>query len=128
MHGIIIMMMECGSTGRTGLAIKRSTCFTYYRNNRNNLFSMATSKCKMRHVIVLMTAKTVVRIALIVANNIDNLCMHVYGEVHSNVLVLLLLAIDTSVRGVFKLALANASWHISLHLYRVLKEAISSLS
>ncbi len=41
-----------------------------------------------------MTAKTVVRIALIVANNIDNLCMHVYGEVHSNVLVLLLLAVD----------------------------------
>ncbi len=47
----------------------------------------------MRHVIVLMTAKTVVRIALIVAINIDNLCMHVYGEVHSNVLVLLLLAV-----------------------------------
>ncbi len=71
-----------------------------------------------------MTAKTVVRIALIVANNIDNLCMHVYvyGEVHSNVLVLLLLAacryytFITSVQGVFKLALANASWHISLHL------------
>ena len=41
-----------------------------------------------------MTTKTVVRIALIVANNIDNLCMHVYGEVHSNVVVVS--CIDTS--------------------------------
>ncbi len=64
----------------------------YYRRNRKQ--SVQHDYLKMRHLIVSHDCKTVVRIALIVANNIDNLCMHVYGEVHSNVLVLLLLAVD----------------------------------
>ncbi len=118
-HGIIIIIVECGTTGRTGLSVT---------HRRNRTQSVQHGYLKMRHVIVLMTTKTVVRIALIVANNIDNLCMHVYGEVHSNVLVLLhavscrytfITSVQGVFQGVFKLALANASC-IGANLQRII--------